>query len=65
MRAAEAVAREAGRSLLVLDTVAGSDAERLYARLGWKTGGIIPGYAFLPFGGLCSAAVMYRAIADG
>jgi GNAT superfamily N-acetyltransferase len=31
MRAAEAAARQAGRSLLVLDTVTGGDAERLYA----------------------------------
>jgi GNAT superfamily N-acetyltransferase len=64
MRAAEAAAREAGRTLLVLDTVTGSDAERLYARLGWKRCGEIPGYALWPRGGLCSTTVFYRELAD-
>ncbi|MCY1079423.1 GNAT family N-acetyltransferase [Archangium lansingense] len=45
MRAAEAAAREAGKTLLVLDTVSGSDAERLCERLGWQRCGEIPGYA--------------------
>ena len=35
MRAAEDAARQAGRTLLVLDT-ASADAERLYDRLGWQ-----------------------------
>src|SRR5688572_30494371 len=35
IRAAEATARDCGRTLLVLDAVTGGDAERLYARLGW------------------------------
>ncbi|WP_437730425.1 GNAT family N-acetyltransferase [Sorangium sp. So ce1335] len=64
VRAAEAAAREAGRTLLVLDTVTGSDAERLYARLGWQRCGVIPGYALLPRGGLCSTTVFYRELAD-
>jgi GNAT superfamily N-acetyltransferase len=34
IQAAESAARAAGKTLLVLDTVTGSDAERLYARLG-------------------------------
>jgi len=45
MRAAEQVAREEGKTLLVLDTVTGGDAERLYTRLGWERCGEIPGYA--------------------
>ncbi|HLW64095.1 MAG TPA: GNAT family N-acetyltransferase [Gemmataceae bacterium] len=64
MRAAEAAAREAGKTLLVLDTVTGSDAERLYARLGWQRCGDIPNYALWPNGGLCSTTVMYRVL-DG
>jgi GNAT superfamily N-acetyltransferase len=64
MRAAEAAAREAGRTLLVLDTVTGSDAERLYARLGWQRCGVIPGYALWPRGGLCSTTVFYQELAD-
>ena len=35
MQEAEQLARDSGKTLLVLDTVTGSDAERLYARLGW------------------------------
>ena len=64
LRAAEAAAREAGRTLLVLDTVPGSDAERLYVRLGWQRCGEIPGYALWPQGGLCSTTVLYRELAD-
>ena len=63
MRAAEAAARDAGRTLLVLDTVTGGDGERLYARLGWQRCGVIPGYALWPRGGLCSTTVFYRELA--
>jgi GNAT superfamily N-acetyltransferase len=62
MRAAEDVARECGKSLLVLDTVSGSDAERLYLRLGWQKVGEIPGYALMPRGGLCATSYFYRDI---
>ena len=62
MRAAEAAAREVGKTLLVLDTVTGSDAERLYARLGWQRCGVIPDYALWPAGGLCSTTVFYRQL---
>ena len=64
MQAAEATAREAGRTLLVLDTVTGGDAERLYARMGWERCGVIPGYALLPRGGLCSTTVFYRVLTE-
>jgi GNAT superfamily N-acetyltransferase len=64
IRAAETAAREAGRTLLVLDTVTGSDAERLYTRLGWRRCGEIPGYALWPQGGLCSTTVFYRVLTD-
>jgi GNAT superfamily N-acetyltransferase len=63
MQAAEAAAREAGKTLLVLDTVTGGDAERLYARLGWQRCGEIPGFALWPRGGLCSTTVYYRVLA--
>ena len=65
MRAAEAAARAAGKTLLVLDTVTGSDAERLYARLGWQRCGVIPGYALWPQGGLCDTTVFYRELWKG
>ena len=57
---AEATARECGKTLLVLDTVTGSAAERLYARLGWERVGEIPRYALWPQGGFCSTTVFYR-----
>ncbi len=44
----------------VLDTVTGSEAERLYARLGWTRVGDIPRYALWPQGGFCSTTVFYR-----
>jgi GNAT superfamily N-acetyltransferase len=63
MRAAEATARECGKTLLVLDAVTDGDAARLYERLGWKRVGDIPGYALMPQGGLCSTTVYYRNLA--
>jgi GNAT superfamily N-acetyltransferase len=64
LRAAEQVARELGKSLLVLDT-ASADAERLYARLGWVRVGVVPDYALLPQGGLCATTFFYRRISAG
>jgi GNAT superfamily N-acetyltransferase len=61
LRAAENVARDCGKTLLVLDT-ASAEAERLYARLGWQRCGVIPGYALLPSGGLCDTTVFYRTL---
>jgi GNAT superfamily N-acetyltransferase len=59
MRAAEATARECGKTLLVLDT-ANPDAERLYERMGWTRVGMVPCYALLPQGGLCGTTFYYR-----
>jgi len=63
MRAAEATARECGKTLLVLDT-ANDEAERLYERLGWERVGVIPAYALLPHGGLCGTTVYYRNLGE-
>jgi GNAT superfamily N-acetyltransferase len=60
LRAAEATARECGKTLLVLDAVTGGDAARLYERLGWVRVGEIPGYALFPRGGLCGTTYYYR-----
>jgi GNAT superfamily N-acetyltransferase len=60
MQAAEATARECGKTLLVLDAVTDGDAARLYARLGWTRVGDIPRYALMPRGGFCSTTVFYR-----
>ena len=62
LRAAEATARERGRTLLVLDTVTGADGARLYERLGWVRVGEIPDYALFPRGGFCSTTLYYRRL---
>jgi GNAT superfamily N-acetyltransferase len=62
MEAAEQMARDSGKTLLVLDTVTGSDAERLYARLGWVRVGAIPDYALLPRGGLAGTTIFYKVL---
>ena len=61
--AAEAEARAERRTLLVLDTVTGSDAERLYARAGWRRVGEIPGYALMPDGPPCTTTIFYKGLA--
>jgi GNAT superfamily N-acetyltransferase len=60
MRAVEVVAGNCRKDLLVLDTVTGGDAQRLYERLGWVRVGDIPRYALLPTGEPCSTTYYYR-----
>jgi GNAT superfamily N-acetyltransferase len=62
MEAAEEMARDCGRTLLVLDTVTGGDADRLYARLGWVRVGEIPDFALLAKGGLWGTMVFYKRL---
>jgi GNAT superfamily N-acetyltransferase len=62
MRAAEEAAAKAGKTVLVLDTVTGGDAERLYERVGWVKSGVIPNYALWPRGGFCDTTVFYKQI---
>jgi len=63
LRAAELLAVACDKSLLVLDTEAGIDAERLYARLGWQPAGLIPGYAIGPAGEPLAARWFFRRLA--
>jgi GNAT superfamily N-acetyltransferase len=62
LRAAEGMAHDCGKSLLVLDAVTGGDAERLYARLGWTRVGSIPNYALMPDGSPCGTTYFFRDI---
>lgn len=64
LAAAEDAAREAGRTLLVLDT-ASAEAERLYERGGWQRVGTIPKYALLPEGPFCGTVIFYKDLAAG
>jgi len=60
--AAERSAAAAGRTLLVLDTVTGGDADRLYGRLGWRRCGEIPSYALWPDGAPCATTVFFKQL---
>ena len=61
LRAAEDLARDHGKWLLVLDT-ASAEAERLYARAGWVRVGLAPGFALWPEGGVCDTTFFYRKL---
>jgi GNAT superfamily N-acetyltransferase len=60
LTAAEATARERGKTLLVLDAVTDGDAARLYARMGWVRVGDVPNFALMPDGAACSTTYFYR-----
>lgn len=62
MEQAEAEAREQGWTLLVLDTVTGDPAERLYERMGWTKVGVIPNFALYPDGRPCDTTVFWKAL---
>jgi ribosomal protein S18 acetylase RimI-like enzyme len=62
MRAAEVLAVENGRTLLVLDTAAEEGASGLYERLGFTLAGEIPDYALKPYGGLTGTLIYWKRI---
>ena len=62
MRAAETIAVELDRTLLVLDTAVDGGAGPLYARLGFTLTGEIPDFALKPLGGLTGTLVFWKRI---
>jgi GNAT superfamily N-acetyltransferase len=62
MEAVERHARALSRTLLMLDTVTGGDAERLYQRLNWTKAAVIPNYALFPDGRWCDTTIFWKAI---
>ncbi|HVJ54981.1 MAG TPA: GNAT family N-acetyltransferase [Aliidongia sp.] len=62
MMRAEETARQAARSLLVLDTRTGDKAEPLYRSLGFALVGVVPAYARSIEGVLESTSVMYKLL---
>jgi len=62
MRRAEELARQQGRTLLVLDTAADEGASGLYERLGFTFAGEIPDYALKPHGGLTATSIYWKKI---
>ena len=63
MRAAEKMALERDRTLLVLDTAVDEGASGLYEGLGFCLTGIIPDYALRPHGGLTGTMIYWKKIA--
>ncbi len=62
MEQAESEARAEGKTLLVLDTVTGDNAERLYTRLGWTRVGVSPGYALYPDRRPCDTTIFWKTV---
>ncbi|WP_250455294.1 GNAT family N-acetyltransferase [Caballeronia sp. ATUFL_M2_KS44] len=62
MQAVDESARSAGKSVLVLDTVTGGDAERLYHRAGWERVGSVPNYALMPDGTSCGTTFFHKQL---
>ena len=60
MNEIERIAMAEGRTLLVLDTIAESEAEPLYVKLGWTRAAEIPRYAGMPNGELRPTVIFYR-----
>jgi ribosomal protein S18 acetylase RimI-like enzyme len=60
MEAAERLAVDHSRTLLVLDTAADGGASALYEQLGFKLAGVIPDYAFKPHGGLTATMIYWK-----
>jgi ribosomal protein S18 acetylase RimI-like enzyme len=64
LRAAERIAIERGRWLLVLDTAEDEGASGLYERLGFKLTGVIPDYALKPHGGLTGTLIYWKRLQE-
>jgi len=62
MVAIDALARSEGKTVLVLDTVTGGDAERLYQRAGWQAVGVVPNYALMPDGAPCGTTFFHKQL---
>lgn len=64
MERAEAEARAEGKTLLVLDTVTGDPAERLYETMGWNRVGVVPGFALYPDGRPCATTYFWKSVEE-
>ena len=62
MAEVETEARRSNRTLLVLDTLLGSQAEDVYRHLGWARAGEIPDYAAAPDGEIFPTVVYFKAL---
>jgi ribosomal protein S18 acetylase RimI-like enzyme len=62
MKAAEQIASELGRSLLVLDTAEDGGPAKFYEALGYQFAGAIPDFALKPHGGLTATRIYWKRI---
>lgn len=62
LAAAEALAVERGKTLLVLDTATEGGARALYEGQGYALAGEIPDFAFKPHGGLTGTLIYWKRI---
>jgi GNAT superfamily N-acetyltransferase len=62
MERLEEEARADGKTVLVLDTVPGRSADRLYERLGWSRVGVVPNFALDPDGSPCDTAFFHKQL---
>lgn len=60
--ALEQAARERGRRLLTLDASLVDGPSAFYRRLGYRTTGDIPEYAYKPLGGLAATRIMWKLL---
>jgi acetyltransferase len=65
MQEVEQAAREAGRTLLLLDTIQGNASEWVYRAHGYREIGVIPGYAQSANGSLDNQILFYKMLASG
>ena len=59
---AEDMAREAGRTLLMLDTETGGAGDLLYRSCGWVECGRVPDHSFRPDGRLAETTLFYKEL---
>jgi GNAT superfamily N-acetyltransferase len=62
LAAVDQTARAEQKTVLVLDTVTGSDAERLYQRAGWQMVGVVPNFALMPDGAYCGTTFFHKQL---
>lgn len=62
LAAAERAAREAGRTLLLLDTESGSAGDLLYRRCGWSEVGRVQDHAYRPDGRLAETTMFHKTL---
>jgi GNAT superfamily N-acetyltransferase len=62
LTAAETAARQANRTLLMLDTESGSAGDKLYRSCNWIAVGGVPNHAFRPDGRLAETTIFYKQL---